>query len=301
MSGYAIWGHDTGGYQDTNFSVSPPDLFMRWAQFGCFSPVMQMHRQVARGLQYPWRYGQQAEDNFRFYARLHTDLFPYICSYARQASVDGLPIIRPLVLLSPDDPNILGLRHVYHFGDELLVAPIVQPNATTRQVYLPHGAWLEFWTHSRHDGGQTITWTDPDHTHLPLFVREGAIVPMLLSEVDTLCDPDYVNNPALHSLDSGLRVLIHPAGTSRFTMFDGTDLQCVSTGTAMRATVVGQARPMLLESHVSAPGSVRLNGTALPQLPQQAAFDAAASAWRVDAGAVLVKFDHPGGTSTIEF
>jgi alpha-D-xyloside xylohydrolase len=44
MSGYAIWGHDTGGYQDTNFSVTPPNLFMRWAQFGCFSPIMQMHR-----------------------------------------------------------------------------------------------------------------------------------------------------------------------------------------------------------------------------------------------------------------
>jgi alpha-glucosidase (family GH31 glycosyl hydrolase) len=60
MSGYAIWGHDVGGYQNTNFSISRPDLFMRWAQFGCFSPIMQMHRQVdpdpANLRQYPWGY-----------------------------------------------------------------------------------------------------------------------------------------------------------------------------------------------------------------------------------------------------
>jgi alpha-D-xyloside xylohydrolase len=60
MSGYAIWGHDTGGYQDANFSVSPPNLFMRWTQFGCLSPLMQMHRHVASERQYPWRYGKTA-------------------------------------------------------------------------------------------------------------------------------------------------------------------------------------------------------------------------------------------------
>ena len=70
MSGYSIWGHDTGGYQDTHFSVSRPNLFMRWAQFGCFSPLMQMHRQVAQELQYPWRYGDEALHNFQFFAQL---------------------------------------------------------------------------------------------------------------------------------------------------------------------------------------------------------------------------------------
>src|SRR5712664_3929699 len=80
-------------YQDTHFSVSRPNLFMRWAQFGCFSPLMQMHRQVAQELQYPWRYGDEALNNFRFFAQLHTRLFPYIYTYARQASTTGLPII----------------------------------------------------------------------------------------------------------------------------------------------------------------------------------------------------------------
>src|SRR5437773_3401227 len=77
MSGYAIWGHDVGGYQDSHFSpVSRSNLFMRWTQFGCFSPILQMHRQVKKNTndpestpfgQYPWGYGSNAEDNFRFY------------------------------------------------------------------------------------------------------------------------------------------------------------------------------------------------------------------------------------------
>ena len=61
-----------GGYQDHNFSISPPDLFMRWTQFGCFTPIMQMHRQVKASRQYPWSYGDQALANYRSFAALHT-------------------------------------------------------------------------------------------------------------------------------------------------------------------------------------------------------------------------------------
>jgi alpha-D-xyloside xylohydrolase len=160
MSGYAIWGHDTGGYQDTNPSQSPPNLFMRWTQFGCFSPIMQMHRQVTTERQYPWRYGAEALQTYQFFARLHTRLFPYLYTYAKEASTSGLPIIRPLVLLHQTDGNTFGIKHTYHFGNEFLVAPMIRPNANARQVYLPAGNWVDFWTNARHTGGQTITWTN---------------------------------------------------------------------------------------------------------------------------------------------
>jgi alpha-D-xyloside xylohydrolase len=302
MSGYAVWGHDVGGYQDTNFSVSPADLFMRWAQFGCFSPLMQMHRQVAREMQYPWRYGQQALDNYRFYARLHTQLFPYIYTYAKRAGSEGLPIIRPLVLLAPDDANTFALRHVYHFGDELLIAPIVQPRATARQVYLPRGAWIDFWTNARHMGGQTIAWTDHDPTHVPLFVREGAIVPMLMNEAETLCDADYVNNAALRTPDSALRFLIYPAGSSRFTLFDDTDIRCLAGAAGLSVTITSAPRPIMLQIHAPAPASVGRDGAALPRAATQAEFDAAENAWHVDgqSRSVLVKFAHGGGATAIQ-
>lgn len=301
ISGYAIWGHDIGGYQDTNFSVSPPNLFMRWAQFGCFSPIMQMHRQVTKEMQYPWRYGQQALDNYRFYCRLHTQLFPYIYTYAKLAGTDGLPMIRPLVLMAQDDSNTFGLQHIYLFGNELLVAPIVQPNALTRQVYLPEGEWFDFWTNARHAGGQTITWTDHDPTHIPVFVREGALVPMLLTVPDTLCDADYVNNPAVRTLDDGMQVLIYPAGNTSFALFDGSDIHCMGSGAAVTVTVTSLSRPLLLRLHGLSPASVTRDGAALPQLATQAAFDAATEGWRLDGTTQMVfaKFTHAGGSSTV--
>ena len=302
MSGFAIWGHDTGGYQDTNFSVSPPNLFMRWTQFGCFSPIMQMHRQVAREMQYPWRYGQQALDNFRFYTRLHTQLFPYIYTYAKLAGTAGLPIIRPLVLMAQDDANTFALRHVYHFGNEILVAPILEPNAVTRQIYLPQGAWFDFWTNVRHAGGQTITWTDQDPTRIPVLIREGSIVPMLLNETDTLCDGNYINNPTIRTLSDGLKFLIYPARSSAFTLFDGTEVRCVVQGPTLTITITVGAQPILLQVHTRLPTSVTRDGSAIPHAANQAAFDAAPSAWQVDAAtqSILVKSAHNGGSSAIQ-
>lgn len=302
MSGYAIWGHDTGGYQDTNFSGSPPDLFMRWTQFGCFSPIMQMHRQVTRELQYPWRYGEQALDNFRFYARLHTRLFPYIYTYAKRASMTGLPIIRPLVLLSQADGNVFGVRHVYHFGDELLVAPIVSPNATARQVYLPEGNWFDFWTGARHAGRQTIGWADHDPTHVPVFVRQGAIVPMLADDVDTLCDADYVNNPALRTPDGAWSFLIFPAGSSQFTAFDGTEVTCAKDATGTTIAVSARPAATSLQVHAdAAPASITRNGAPLTDAITQATFDTATEAWRFDAltRTVLVKLGQSAGVTTL--
>jgi alpha-D-xyloside xylohydrolase len=301
MSSYAIWGHDTGGYQDTNFSISPPNLFMRWAQFGCFSPIMQMHRQVAREQQYPWRYGSEALSNYRFFARLHTQLFPYIYTYAQEASTNGLPIIRPLVLMNQADANTFGLRHVYHFGNEFLVAPIIAPNSNTRQVYLPAGNWLDFWTNARHAGGQTITWTNDNQARMPLFVREGAIVPMLLTEVETLCDANYVNNPGVVSPDSGLRFLIYPGGASRFTVFDGTDIRCAAGPGQIVVTLSSGARRVMLQILGDAPPVVKRDDIVLPKASTPAEFNAAGDAWRFDPQVriIFVKFGHLGGTTTV--
>ena len=160
MSGFSIWGHDIGGYQnDQSAPVSPADLFIRWTQFGCFSPIMQMHRQVASGLQYPWSYGEAALENYRAFARLHISLFPYIYSYAKLAADTGVPIIRPLVLMNQRDPNTYGLGHTFLFGNELLVAPFIAANATQRDVYLPPGGWYDYWTNRRFEGGRVVTWT----------------------------------------------------------------------------------------------------------------------------------------------
>ena len=153
--------------------------------------------------------------NYQFFARLHVRLFPYIYTYAQIASTTGLPIIRPLVLLDPADPNTFTVNHSYRFGNEFLVAPMPTPNATTRNLYLPQGDWIDFWNHSSHPGGQTLTWTNADQSQLPLFVRAGAVIPMLPADVRTLCDANYVNNPAVTTRGDDLLFQVYPTAPRR--------------------------------------------------------------------------------------
>jgi alpha-D-xyloside xylohydrolase len=264
---------------------------------------MQMHRQVAKELQYPWRYGDAALQNFRFFAKLHTRLFPYIYSYAKQAATTGLPIIRPLVLMDQSDANTFGLKHTYHFGNEFLVAPMITPNSSSRQVYLPAGNWIDFWTNVRHAGQQDFTFTNPTQSQFPLFVREGAIVPMLLNEPQTLCDPNYVNNPQVRTPDNGLLFRIYPGGRSRFTLYDGTDAQCQAGAAGTMVTLSSSPRAVMLQILGDAPAAVTRDGTPLSKLVTGAEFDSATVGWRADTinRLILIKFQHGGGTTTIQF
>jgi alpha-D-xyloside xylohydrolase len=316
MCGFSIWAHDIGGYQNANLSpVSPADLFIRWTQFGCFSPIMQIHRQVNRQnlRQYPWGYDAQGEprralDNYRFYSRLHTRLFPYIYTYARVSQDTGLPIMRPLVLLHQDDTRTFAIRHTYYFGAELLVAPVIQPRATTRRLYLPEGEWIDFWTHRRHTGKQDIVWHNPAQpaepsSKIPLFVRSGAIVPFILGDdVQSLCDAKYINNPQINTWDGGLDIHVYPDGDTRFEIFDGTQIQCSQSARSTTVSILSPSpRQLLLRVLRARPASVRRDGTALSEAASAAAFETAAAAWRFDSGAglVLVKFPHPAGTVVI--
>ena len=274
---------------------------MRWAQFGCFSPIMQMHRQVSRELQFPWRFGDQALSNYQFFARLHVRLFPYIYTYAQQASTTGIPVIRPLVLLNQTDGNTFGVEHAYCFGDEFLVAPMLAPDATQRDVYLPAGNWLDFWDNTRHAGTQTTTWKNANQAQFPLFVREGAIIPMLLGDVQTLCDANYVNDPRVTTTDGSWLIQVYPGGAATFTVFDGTRLQSQGTGSAGTVTVTSAPRRLTFRILGVQPATVLLNGAVM--LPLAPGPGAGNVGWRYDAtaGFIEVAFEHPGDASTVEY
>ncbi len=285
---------------------------MRWTQFGCFSPIMQMHRQVFPNpndlRQYPWGYGNEALQNYKFFARLHTALFPYIYTYIKESSITGIPIMRPLVLLHQDDPRTFSIEHTYRFGNEFLVAPVVEPTkpgaVTQRTVYLPEGNWYDFWTQEKHTGKQDFLWRNSDQQKFPLFVREGGIVPMLLNLPDTLCEANYVNTPKVQTPDAGLQFLVYPASSlSGFTLFDGTQLTCKLNGAATTLMLSSAPRPVLLKILGGKPAAVTRDGVALAEQPAPVAFDAATIAWHHDAGAgfVFVKFQHSGGVAQIAF
>ena len=141
MSGFPYWTSDIGGY----FGTPSDEVYKRWSQFGAFSPIMMVH---GAGRREPWTFSQQTLDVYRRYAQLHTDLFPYIYTYACEASRTGLPIMRAMPLEYPDEPDAWGdlAGHQYCFGAELLVAPVYYGFSRTRLVFLPQGLWRDFWT-----------------------------------------------------------------------------------------------------------------------------------------------------------
>ena len=207
-------------------------------------------------------------------------------------------------MISQKDPKTAGVEHAYHFGNEFLVAPIVILNANSRQVYLPTGNWVDFWTSAAHAGGQTITWSSGNRMQFPLFLREGAIVPLLLENIQTLCDANYVNNAAINAAKQDLTFLIYPGSTtSQFTVYDGTQVQCESSGAASRVVTLNSiARPAMLQVFGDEPPVVTLNGSSLPKRVTVAEFEASGG-WRFDVPTrfVFIKFPHAGGSAEVRF
>jgi alpha-D-xyloside xylohydrolase len=109
---------------------------------------------------------------FRTYARLHTALEPYLYRYARVAHEEGMPIVRPLFLNYPGETEAYDLEEQYLLGDDVLVAPVLAPGQTEREVYLPAGQWQDYWTGEMHEGPGRVTVPAPLH-QIPFFLREG--------------------------------------------------------------------------------------------------------------------------------
>ena len=187
---------------------------------------------------------------------------------------------------------------------------------TERTVYLPQGAWHDYWTQERHAGGQEITYKSVNQQQFPLFVRDGAIVPMLLAGAETLCDANYVNNPGVKAPDDGLWVLIYPAGVSSFIMYDGTSIRCESSGSQRMVTLSTATRSVVLKILTDEPASVTHDGVSLERFSPLPNFDASNSSWTLPsalaaatsgwlfaptAGFLLIKLQHPGGLTRLSF
>ncbi|OOG50265.1 TIM-barrel domain-containing protein [Rhodanobacter sp. C01] len=155
------------------------DLYARWIEFGTFSPILRMHSAHANpregNARMPWVYGDQGVALMRKYFTLRTQLIPYIYTCTWLAHTQSMPILRPLYLEYPDLDEAYRHMHEYFFGDEMLVAPVLDKSGE-RTVYLPPGQWIDFFTGKHYAGGTTFTaHYAVDQT--PVFVRDGAIVP----------------------------------------------------------------------------------------------------------------------------
>ncbi len=230
-SGIAYTGNDIGGWQYLPQQHTPahppllsadgaratvghnedyPELYTRWFEWGTFLPTMRTHG--TRTYNEVWSYGPQAEPILEKYLRLRYTLMPYLYSLGWFTHQTGAPFMRALFMDFPHDEHVADIRDEYMFGPALLVAPVTEQGATTREVYLPAGTdWYNYWTNEKLHGGQTITAQAPIDT-IPLFVKAGSILP-LGSPVESTHDKQAIE-----------KIKIYPGADATFTLYndDGT-------------------------------------------------------------------------------
>ena len=173
ISGFPIAGTDIGGFGGD----AKPELLMRWIEAAVFSTFFRNHCAKGQIMQEPWQFGQETVDVYRKYVELHYRFLPYIYDLLFECQLTGLPVMRPLVLHYEDDENTYNLNDEYMVGENVLVAPVVDQGATKRMVYLPAGTWINYWTKERFTGGKYIIVDAPIDV-LPIFIKEGSIIPM---------------------------------------------------------------------------------------------------------------------------
>jgi alpha-glucosidase (family GH31 glycosyl hydrolase) len=172
-SGFSNWSHDVGGYLGERLVARcPKELLLRWVQFGCFTPLMQAH---GRFQQEAWTYDAETLRLYRDYVLLHERLVPYVRSAAATAARSGLPIVRPLLLSDPRDERGWTLADQYGYGPALWVAPVIESGVREREVSLPRGDWIDFWTGERVRGGGELLAAAP-LGRIPVYVRSGSIL-----------------------------------------------------------------------------------------------------------------------------
>jgi alpha-D-xyloside xylohydrolase len=170
FSGVSFWSNDIGAYR----GMPSPRLYVRWAQFGLFCSHSRMHGDSPRE---PWQFGDEAMSIVRDYINLRYQLFPYIYSTAHEAARTGMPVIRAMPLAFPEDTSTYDKDLEFMLGSDVLVAPIYD-EGEQRTVYLPAGTWVDYWSKAVHQGPTQVSVTAPLDT-LPLFVRGGAVIPMM--------------------------------------------------------------------------------------------------------------------------
>ncbi len=236
LSGISTWGSDIGGFFAIGANALTPELLRRWVQLGAVSGVM---RTEANGIAIPAKERPQIWDpdqidNWRRYAKLRTQLYPYIAAAAATYRRSGMPIMRHLALTNPGDRRAVAQDDEFLFGPDLLAAPVLEPGARERDLYLPGGRWIDLWRSARYvegtgglrlgsatllHGRREVTVPAP-LDELPLLVRAGAVLPLLPPDVDTLAPYGGGGDGLVRLRDRAgrLELLAFPRGhsTSRF-------------------------------------------------------------------------------------
>ena len=193
LSGFAFWSHDVPGFHSIpDFMNSPIDenVYVRWTQFGVFSSHMRYHGTCKRE---PWHYPSIAPIVKRWW-KLRYKLLPYIIEQGEQSCRTGYPMVRALLMHHPHNRQVWHIDDEYYFGNDFLVCPVMNACHTstdeskngvgTRDIYLPEGQWIDFFTGRQWQGDQWYYNVEVPLDRMPVFVRPGARIKIYPDDVD---------------------------------------------------------------------------------------------------------------------
>jgi alpha-glucosidase (family GH31 glycosyl hydrolase) len=246
----------------------------------------------------PWRTSASSFATYLKYVKLHYRLIPYIYSHFWEQHTTGVGPIRPLQIEFQDDPQTYSISNQYFYGRNLMVS------FDHSTIYLPQGKWIYYWNGRVYEGKQTLQNFGAPSDELPVFVRGGAIIPMMP-------DMNYVGEKPIDPLI----VDVYPQGSSEFTLFEddgisfnyekGDYCETRYENTGGKAIIInarnspGQysppARSYLFKVHYgSDPKSIYLNSTALSKKASEAKLLTSKNGWYYSNGLVEVVFADNG-------
>jgi alpha-glucosidase len=173
LSGMAYTGPDIGG-----FSGAPSaELFLRWFQMAAFMPFFRNHSALDAPRREPWVFGEPYLSILRKFLCLREQLVPYLYTLCWEAAQTGVPLVRPLFWLDESDMGLWDVDDAFLVGDDILLAPALEPNAGAREVVLPKGQWYSYWDDERLEGpGRAECAVTLER--IPVLVRAGSVLPL---------------------------------------------------------------------------------------------------------------------------
>lgn len=185
MSGIPYWGWDLGGFHG---DIPTAELFIRSTQMATFCPVMQYHAETKGEFNQdrtPWNIAERTGHPevigiYKQYADMRMNLLPYIYQQAEYSSKLGIPMMRAMFLVYPNDPACVTINDQYMFGDALLVAPVMEKEAFSREVYFPEGSWLSLFGQERIEGPALRT-VSADLSQIPVYLKADHVIALNLA------------------------------------------------------------------------------------------------------------------------
>ena len=209
---YGFWSHDLGGHYLDGDTIPDPELYIRWLQFGAYSPIMRTHsNKNAKLVKEPWRFDINTMNALRKSIQRRYEMHPYIYSMARKSHDTGISICRPMYFDYPDTDASYKLKNQYMFGDNMIVYPITKPGNNgfaSIDIWLPEGEWYENATGTMLKGNSTYTRKFA-LDEIPVYIKAGSIIPYYAEEVKTLKDNDVP-----------IALTIYPGQNGDFTIYE---------------------------------------------------------------------------------